>query len=501
VIGFLSHCESGVFELKTGGSIAMPDIGALRLSVFSGYAFSDTDGNGAKSAGEATLGGVLFSLVPARSELDTQQVATDADGRFEMTLIRPGEYTLVANAPDGMVFSKDAAGAYVNRTGESEAHENIAIVMGQDTIEQAFGVTEPGAVEGLIFLDMNNDGEMDADENLLTGIEVVLYDEIAEMDAAQTAVLDDGSFGFTGVLPSTYSVYVPIPERHRQAEGSHLSMADNGEGRLAREHITLASGEHYADLVGGLVRLTDWGGTVYIDDGGENRPLAGVTVGLADETGSSLLSMVTGEDGAYAFGELLPGNYRITAELPQGYVLVSPIDPDAARQRSIVRADNSGSAASEIITLVMGQDETDMEIISVRPGSIGDKAWFDENGNGLQDTGERPVAGVVVTLMRDGIAVMETTTNDYGHFMLSDIYPSLYQVQITIPQGLKPTQQRTDLKLLASIMPQTAGDTVLVQDVRIESGVVNRALDLGFVLTQNGQVPSAVKQIEKQRWQ
>ena len=500
-VGFASQCQTAVFELRTGQTIAIPDIGALRLSRFAGYAFYDTDGNGVKSSEEKAMPGMVLTLTPTRLGLERKQAVSDENGRFEIALLRPDEYTLMAVCPDGMVFSKDDDGIYIERTGKKESGQPLHVLMGEDIADQAFGVVEPATIEGLLFLDMNNDTEMDADEALLSGFEVILYDETAEMEAARTKVIADGSFIFEGVLPSRYTVYADIPEKHRAVSGNRMNMTAAEDNRIEQSGIVLHSGEHYADLMGGLVRLTDWGGIVHVDHGGMNKPLAGATVNLLGEEGNVISSLVTEADGAYLFPDLLPGVYRIRASLPQGYLLVSPIDPSDARQKSIIKAENSAVAASEIMMLVMGQDRRDLNINAVKPGSLGDKAWFDENGNGLQDTGERPVAGVIITLLRDGVTVMETTSNEYGHFMLRDVYPSSYQVRITIPDGLKATKQHTDLALLSSILPEGASAEAVLENVRIESGAVNRNFDLGFTTIESGQVPQAVKQIQKQRWQ
>ncbi len=500
-VGFTTKCQSGVFELKTGKTVTLPDIGALRLSKVSGRAFIDEDGNGTMGTQEKYAANVAVTLAPSRQGLETKTAITSEDGYFEITHLRPDEYTLTLQAPDGMVFSKDESHAYAARTGQGSHQEPFTIQMGVDYGDMSIGVVEPAGIKGMFFLDMNNNGQLDEEENLLSGHIMTLYDETAEMDAAQVQVQADGSFEFMGVLPSEYSIKTQVPENHMAVTGNGVTMKLNEHGVLTQSRITITSGEYRQDVIGGLVRLTQWGGAVYMDHGGESKPLKDTAVTLLNSNGQVVQTMTTGEEGDYTFGDLLPDEYRIMAQLPEGYLLVSGFDSDENRQQSTVKADNSGMGQSSLLTLTMGRDNMNLDIIAVKPGSLGDKAWFDENGNGLQETGERPVQGVRIEILRDGETIMEATTNEAGYYMLKNLYPSAYDVRITIPSGLKATAQRTDYPLLVNVLPQGSEKTVTLTGVQIQSGVINRNFDFGFVLTDPSQVPDAVKEIQNQIWQ
>jgi uncharacterized repeat protein (TIGR01451 family) len=73
-------------------------------------------------------------------------------------------------------------------------------------------------------------------------------------------------------------------------------------------------------------------GRVYNDANANGSPdegetgVAGVTVRLTPLDGSPAVELVTGEDGAYAFGSLLPGAYQVRQDLLPGYVQTTP-DP------------------------------------------------------------------------------------------------------------------------------------------------------------------------------
>jgi hypothetical protein len=71
---------------------------------------------------------------------------------------------------------------------------------------------------------------------------------------------------------------------------------------------------------------------------------------------------------------------------------------------------------------------------------IGDRVWFDSNGNHLQDDGEPGVAGVPVKLLDINFrTVAETTTDAFGHyyFGLNDIAPNTeFQIRFGAPPSI-----------------------------------------------------------------
>lgn len=69
--------------------------------------------------------------------------------------------------------------------------------------------------------------------------------------------------------------------------------------------------------------------------------------------------------------------------------------------------------------------------------SIGDRVWVDEDRDGQQDQGERPVAGVRVILKDgQGMVVGETRTDENGWYNFNDLKPSTeYRLLFTLPAG------------------------------------------------------------------
>ncbi|MFQ8433934.1 SdrD B-like domain-containing protein, partial [Amaricoccus sp. W119] len=77
-------------------------------------------------------------------------------------------------------------------------------------------------------------------------------------------------------------------------------------------------------------------------------------------------------------------------------------------------------------------------------GSIGDRVWFDKDGDGIQDRGEAGVAGVTVKLLSTGGKTLATTKTDAnGKYLFDDLKPGSYKVKFTAPDGHEFTKRST----------------------------------------------------------
>ena len=163
--------------------------------------------------------------------------------------------------------------------------------------------------------------------------------------------------------------------------------------------------------------------------------VAGVTVNLigagADGvfgTGDDevLATQSTDADGNYLFEELAAGDYKVSVDLPSGDVAFTTpdvgIDDDAD-------SDVDASGLTGVISLAEGENRTDVDAGLVPLGSIGDRVWFDADGNGRQDAGEAGVDGVAVTLFDgQGNQVANTTTANGGTYLFTGLAAGTYFV-------------------------------------------------------------------------
>ncbi|NET14105.1 MAG: hypothetical protein F6K08_15315, partial [Okeania sp. SIO1H6] len=136
-----------------------------------------------------------------------------------------------------------------------------------------------------------------------------------------------------------------------------------------------------------------------IQDNGEEG-IAGATVNLlADVDGDGTIeddeiidTTTTDHDGNYEF-TVIAGDYKVQFETPDGFDMASP-----ANQGSDDAKDSDGPI-SDKITLEPGEYDPTIDAgFYKKKVKIGDKLFYDENDNGIQDAGEEGVEGGTVTL-------------------------------------------------------------------------------------------------------
>ncbi|GHF03740.1 hypothetical protein GCM10017786_41920 [Amycolatopsis deserti] len=140
--------------------------------------------------------------------------------------------------------------------------------------------------------------------------------------------------------------------------------------------------------------------------------VGGILVVATDPSGASV-SGVTGPDGSVqlATTPLSGGKYRVDAAIPASMPDVKPAVEDQSRASLTEFVDVGGGKA---VTLTMGVGGLD------GPVQLGDRTWFDTDGDGIQDGDEPPLPGVRVQLLGcdgGGAPLAEKTTDSAGRYL------------------------------------------------------------------------------------
>ena len=157
------------------------------------------------------------------------------------------------------------------------------------------------------------------------------------------------------------------------------------------------------------------------------------------------------------------------------------------------------NGSTDLIELKMAEDRIRMDIGCVLPGRMGDFCWLDLDKDGLQGMDEPGIPGVKITLVRDGTVVAETTSDQYGFYRFSDLYPAVYTLKVTPPAEVKPTVHRDDILLIVSALHETDEPVCESVEIAVESNKANYNVDLGFV-SRNGAIPAGTGEGQKQLW-
>jgi hypothetical protein len=115
---------------------------------------------------------------------------------------------------------------------------------------------------------------------------------------------------------------------------------------------------------------------------------------------------------------------------------------------------------------------------------LGNRVWFDENQNGIQDPGEGGVGGVCVNLYDANNALAQQTTTDSNGYYAFNVDAGKYFIEIKKPLGLEFTQKNGGAENQDSDVDQATG--------RSDALDVNSTLlylDVGLILSPNGFYP------------
>ncbi len=224
-----------------------------------------------------------------------------------------------------------------------------------------------------------------------------------------------------------------------------------------------------------------------IQDAGEPG-VSGITVALTLADLTPVATTATDANGAYAFDNLAPGDYRLTFTIPVGFT-VSPLDAgtDDSADSDVDPATNMTIATS----LDPGENDLswDLGIFASSLSSIGDRVWFDTDQDGIQDPGEPGVPGITVTLEDGaGTTVATTVTDGAGGYSFTDLTPGVYQLTFTVPAAYSISPR--DAGIDDSVDSDADVNTAMSAATTLEPGENDTRWDLGIYTldTSNGSI-------------
>lgn len=485
-----SQTVTAAFQVEMGSEYVCPLAGAVELGSFSGVLLADGSGQG---IAEATV-----TLTPDRSSAEEQIVATNREGAFLIEGLRPAEYRLTIELPEGWIFSGKSVDALtLAPTDRQTLSCDWAVLTGREKIE--IGAVRPASVSGEIWLDENQNGKKEDGEARLSGVSVELRNSVTG-DRAAVCVSTESGFRFDNVRPGEYKVGFRLPEQAEPAEEAAASFRLVGSG-MERQGVTVKEGDDVVGLSAGLVSRTSLGGRLELQVKGEKSPAAGVKLSLrlAGED-APLQTTLSDENGAYRFDGLWPGEYVIESELPDGTIFVRQNDPNYADGATIIETSDGVGGQSGIVVLEMARHQLELNVLLIQPARVGDQVWLDENGNGLIDGGEALLPGVRIRLLSEGETAYETVSDAWGYYLFDQVYPGTYTLQAEAYPELEPTEAAKGPKILSSCLNAGNGETAESEPFTVESGTSDMDKNLGYVLREGETLPAAVVEPPQRDW-
>jgi len=439
------------------------DAGLYRPASIGDRVWRDTNGNGVQDAGEPGVEGVEVRLTGTTGAgvAVSRTTTTDSNGFYRFDDLAPGTYAITVMAPVGDGFTVAHQGGNDERDSDADASRampSTTLVSGEEDLSWDAGVFGAASIGNYVWEDTNGNGVQDVGEPGVEGVEIRLTGTTgAGVAVSRTTTTDsNGFYRFDNLAPGTYTVTVVPPTGYvltAANQGSDDALdSDANPTTGAMSATVLESGEVDLTWDAGLYRLASIGNYVWEDTNGNRVQDAGepgvegVEVRLTGTTGAGVAvsrTTTTDSNGFYRFDNLAPGTYTVTVVPPTGYVLT------AANQGSDDAVDsdaNPTTGAMSATVLESGEVDLTWDAGLYRPASIGDRVWFDTDGDGVQGATETGIRDIVVTLTGagpDGVfgtaddISRNATTDSNGEYLFTDLPPGEYRLRFTnIPSGL-----------------------------------------------------------------
>ncbi len=197
--------ETGTVTLTSGATVSDVDAGVVPSSI-GDRVWVDSDGDGRQDAGESGVAGVTVELLDAGGAV-VASTTTAGDGSYGFGLLLPGDYGVRFAAPAGFVFTVADAGVDTLDSDADASGLTATMSLPGATVNNNVdaGVFETAGVGDRVWDDLDGDGVQDPGEPGVGGVTVELLDAGgATIDSTTTAA--DGTYGFSGLTPGTYTL-------------------------------------------------------------------------------------------------------------------------------------------------------------------------------------------------------------------------------------------------------------------------------------------------------
>lgn len=485
---------SNYFQVGAGDVLDAQPLYTVETGVYSGRAYIDKNINGMFDDTDEPISG-LSILMESSNPANTREAQSNEDGTYSIGGLRPGSYSLKVKLPEGMIFSYDESSPF-DPSISSASNADVSIGMSEEKLNRQIAALPAHKLSGRVYYDDNLDGTAQEDEPGFANLDIRLRHELSRVEF-KVLTDENGGFELPALFPGSYTLSI-------QLESDHIvySPLSKQSGGVWETVLSLNAEESESTYSIGLVQYGSVEGAVF-NLGGTNDQIGDIPVRLIDAQGEAAAEGMTDVMGNYRFERLYPGVYSLEATLPEGYLFARSIDSRYARFSRITADEGviTGSTGLSVpFMLNMAENLADQDIGMGATGQIGDYAWLDLDGDGMQDAGEPGVPGLEIRLYQYGELVASAQTDAYGRYLLRDLYPGTYNLIVVLPQELAATRQQDEFPLVASILPQEDGAELTIDDLVIIGGGRNLNVDFGLIERQEGVRPASMQNPPQKDW-
>src|SRR6185436_6369427 len=455
----------------------------------------DLNGDEDQDSGEGGINSVTVELLDGGGNL-IASTTTSGDGNYLFDHLLPGSYkvrVVASTLPPGLAPSFDRDG-----TGTPNIAK-VPLGAGEDRIDVDFGYKGTASLGDRIWNDLDGDGNQESGEAGLNNVTVALLDSGGNV-VKTTTTSGDGNYSFNDLVAGTYTVRVVAST----LPAGFVATSDrDGTGSPHTTTVSLNAGANLIDVdfgyrtppacTAGTFKDTfttasfsnnegslSWSGAwVESDTAGAGVSSGNVTVGTpvsgymilrdSPDTGTQPSAARQANLSSFAAATLTVDFHIRGVETDDAAVIEVSNNGGASytvletftgltgtyissRTYDITAYKASNTRIRFRISANYGGDDDFFKIDQVRidasctplTGSIGDRVWYDTDGDGVQDSGEPGLGGTTVELLNSGGTVIATTTTDSnGNYTFANLAAGSYTVRVvssTLPAGgLGPT--------------------------------------------------------------
>lgn len=504
------------------------DAGLVKLVSLGDFVWNDKNENSIQDAGESGVPSVKVNLYYEDDSTSAiyRTADTTALGKYQFDNLYPGNYKVEFVRGDGYLFTikgqgtadKDSDANVPGVPTEPKAKTDSIPMLNTDNLDIDAGLIELASVGDKVWLDTDGDNVQTSGESGVAGVTVELFESDGTTPAkdgygAATPTIttnSDGKYEFKNLSAGDYVVKFTLPTGYwfvQPAQGADAALDSNaikqGSGSVGLANVTLATGDHNMTIDAGVHTLASLGDKAWHDlngDGVQDSGEPGVqgvkvelyesdgTTPARDAYGTLVAAQTTDVNGNYKFINLADGTYKVKFSNLAGGFSFTGKNQTGANEDSDAIQSGTDEGWTDAITLTIGQQRTDIDAGIVDRVSLGDYVWNDKNFNGIQDSGELPVAGVTVKLYDAsdlGTVIKTETTDVNGKYLFDGLWPGDYVVQFELPSDdymFTHTGVGTD-RLIDSNADDDASGTAFgfSEAVTLVSGQNNLTIDAGLV--------------------
>jgi len=434
------------------------------IEVFQGfigdYVWKDLNGNGQQDPNEPGVADVVIILKDC-SGVEIDRITTGSDGAYSFDGLLPGDYQIqvdVSSIDENCIIVDAGQGGDTSTDSDFSPYGYapcITLEPGDRDSTIDLGLLPLSSLGDYVWHDLNGDGIQDAGEPFLQGVGVDLYDDNGNI--VRTTVTDsNGQYIFDGLLPGRYYVEFTPPTGftitipNSGSDNNSDSNLDGSNGINTSSFTTLSPGEHDPSWDAGFFMCVPFGDLVFYDlnendqfDANENG-LNGLIVTLYKKYGDQWVeydSEVTGnnpngasDDGYFKFC-VPPGSYYVSINVPP--IDLVPVRPGVGSEEndSDLTGDFGMHTTGEIVVL-SGETRCDVGLGYYPMASFGDIVWRDDNADGVRQSQESGVAGVLVEAYDvQNNMINSAVTNAAGIYRLDNLQKDQYYLKFNPPAG------------------------------------------------------------------